>query len=162
MSEIAERVTARLLLADYANVDQAGKLNLIGGGVRVLGFDPNTDASAPFSVVLTIESPLSGDSPALEIMLTTATGLVYKVPGPGGVSQAVRISQNIEFAEPGLPGIAIPKGALPSTAQVVINFSNGLPLKPGYSYQFRAQLDHEVVATYSFYIPPLPKGPVIG
>lgn len=162
MSDIADRVTAQLQMADFANIDSAGKLNVVGGGVRILGLDEGSGTTSAFTVILTVESPLSGDSPALELLLTTATGQLYKIPSGDGSSQAVRISQNIDFAEPGIPGIKIPKGAIPSTAQIVLNFSNGLPLRTGYSYQFRAQLDHELVASYSFYVPAKPTLPVVG
>ena len=162
MSEIADRVNAQLLMADFANIDGTGKLNIVGGGVRVLGLDEGAETTSAFAVILVVESPISGDSPALELLLTTATGQLYKIPTGNGGSQAVRISQNIDFAEPAVPGVQIPRGAVPSAAQVVLNFSNGLPLRAGYAYQFRAQLDHELVASYSFFVPARPAQPVIG
>ena len=162
MSDIAEQVTAHLQMADFANIDSGGKLNVVGGGVRFLGLDDESKTTSAFTVILTVESPLSGDSPALELLLTTATGQLYKIPSNDGGSQAVRISQNIDFTEPNIPGTKVPKGAVPSTVQFVLNFSNGLPLRPGYSYQFRAQLDHELVASYSFYVPSKPTLPVVG
>lgn len=162
MSEISERVTARILMCDFVNIDNAGKANLIGAGVRILGLDSSTQSTSPFGLFVYLESPLSGDGPALEVLLTTAAGQVYKLPGPEGTSQALRISQNVDFNDPLVPGLSIPKGAVPPVVQFAVNFANGLPLRAGYSYQFRAQLDHEIVATYSFFIPRAPSGPVMG
>lgn len=162
MSEISERIEATILLADYVNSDAAGKLNIIGGGIRFIGVDPDTQATGPFGLLVLLNSPLSGDSPAVEILLTTATGQVLSLPGLDGKNQPLRISQNVDFAEPAVPGMAIPKGTVPSTVQIAINFANGLPLKAGYSYQFRVQIDHDTVATYSFFTPRPPQGAVIG
>lgn len=162
MSEISERIEATILLADYVSVDAAGKLNIIGGGIRFVGVDPNTGATSALGLLVVLNSPLSGDSPAVEILLTTATGQVMSLPGPDGKNQPLRIAQNVDFAEPALPGVAVPKGSVPSTVQIALNFANGLPLKAGYSYQFRVQVDHDTVATYSFFTPRAQQGAVIG
>jgi len=166
MSDFSEQVEASIVVADFVNVDQVGKANIIGGGIRVMPVHPETALTNPFGVLVTFTSPLAGDEAAFELLLTTATGEVVTVGGPAG-EQAIRISQNILFPEPsipivaGTPQLSLPKGALPSNLQYAINFGSGLPLSPGNSYQFRAQLDHDTRAVYSFYVPKVPK-PVLG
>ena len=163
MSDVSDQIEASIALGDFVNIDSSGKANLIGSGLRIFRIDPNSGATSPFGILVTLSSPMAlGDSPAFEILLTTATGSVVQLPVPGG-SQALRISQNIDFAEPSAPqGFSIPKGAVPSTVQFAINFSGGLPLDEGNSYQFRAQIDHDVVASYSFYVVKPPPGPLVG
>jgi hypothetical protein len=163
MSEVSDQIEASIILADFVNVDALGKANIVGAGLRVFGLDPNTKHTAPFGLMVFLSSPLStgSDSPAFEILLTTATGQVVQLPGGGG-NQALRISQNVDFVEPTAPGIVIPKGSLPSNVLFGINFGTGLPLSPGNSYQFRAQIDDDVVATYSFFVPRAASPAVIG
>lgn len=57
MSEVSTDATARLLIADYAAVDAAGKLNIIGGGVSVLGYVQQAGSTSPFALVVSISVP---------------------------------------------------------------------------------------------------------
>lgn len=158
-----QSVRATLLLADYANVDAVGKLNLVGGGVSIVGFEFQQGTSSPFTLYVRIVSPMPlDDRPAVEIVLVDASGDPVQIPGPAGELQTMRIGQNIQLAAPQLPGVDIPPGAVPSSAGFVIGFPNGLPLAPGHSYTWRVQVDHDVIASESFYIPLPAPGPVIG
>lgn len=162
MSEISDQVEASIILADFVNIDQAGKANLIGVGLRIFGLDENTKMTSPFGILVTLSAPLAvDDPPAFELLLTTATGELVQLPGTGG-NQPLRIAQNVDFVPPSVPGLSIPRGTLPSMVQFAINFNTGLPLKGGNSYQFRAQLDHDVVGTYSFFVARANSGPVLG
>ena len=51
MSDAADAATVRILLADFANADSASKLNIIGGGICLIGFDPNLRSTIPHPVV---------------------------------------------------------------------------------------------------------------
>jgi hypothetical protein len=163
MSSVSEGITASIVLADFVNVDAGGKANIIGAGLRVLPVDPNTNVTPPFGLLVLLSSPISSgdEGPAFEIVLCTADGQLVEMAGPAG-SQAVRFSQNIDFSEPGALGVVLPRGTLPSTVQIAVNFGGGLPLQVGNSYQFRAQVDQDIVATYSFYVPRPKPGAVIG
>jgi hypothetical protein len=166
MAESADEVDtirATIILCDFVNADASGKLNIVGGGIRLMGLDPNSGLTPPFGLAAVLESSIPlDDPPAVELVLTTATGQVMTLPGPNGKNQALRIAQNLEFVQPAVPGVKIPRGALPSTAQIAANFPTGLPLKAGFSYQWRIQVDHDVIASYSFLIPAPASGPVIG
>lgn len=162
MSDISEQIDASITLADFVSIDSIGKANIVGGGIRILPIDPNSKLTAPFGILVALSAPLAfDDSPAFEILLTTATGALVQLPGTGG-NQPLRVSQNIDFASPSVHGMSIPKGALPSTVLFAINFNTGLPLKGGNSYQFRAQIDHDVVASYSIFVPRANAGAVLG
>lgn len=159
----ANDIRGSIVMADYVSIDQLGKAHLVGAGVALLGFDPQQGATTPFALYVRVISPRpSNDRPALEILLADASGQPVMLPGPMGEPQAMRIAQNVEFPPPAAPGVSIPNGALPSVAQFAINFANGLPLVPGQSYSWRVQIDHDVIASESIYIPQPPPGPVIG
>lgn len=155
-------VQASIILADFVNIDAGGKVNVLGGGVTLLGW--TGQLTTPFAIFVRLSTPRPiHDAPAVEILLADASGNPVMVPsGPDGESQAMRIAQNVEFSAPAVPGVHIPPGAIASTAQIVLNFGNGLPLKPGHSYTWRVQIDHDVIASESFYIPTGPAMPVIG
>lgn len=163
MSHASESITATVLLADFANISSDGKLSVIGGGIQLLGFNPAQGLSAPFTVYVGLSSPMPlEDAPAVEILLADASGEVVQLPGPAGEPQALRISQNVEFTLPAVAGLDIPRGILPSTSQFVIGFSNGLPLQVGRSYTWRVQIDHEIIASKTMYLPAPTASPVIG
>lgn len=166
MSETATRpeITGALVFADYAAVDPLGKVNIIGAGIRVLQRIPPGPTTQPCAVVamLTSPQPTPGDAPAVELVLTDPSGRVVHVGRSDAPPQAIRVGQILDFPPPTAPGIIIPRHALPSSASFAVNFNTGLPLEPGTSYQWRLQVDHDVVATYSFYVAVPPPPPTIG
>lgn len=165
MSEIAEDATVRLLIADYAATDAAGKLNVIGGGVSSIGYVAQTGLTAAFAVVMSVAVPskhLNAEC-SVELVLEDSTGAPVSLPGPAGQSQLLRIGQAIQFGEPkALPGI--PRLALPLRHQWVVAFSNGLPLPVGQLYVWRVKIDHDTrdIWTETFYVPGPVPGPVLG
>lgn len=163
MSDASDQIEASITVGDFVNVDAANKVNVIGGGIRVIGLNSESGLSAPIGLFVQLASPLptEGDGPAVELVLTTATGAIVKI-GQGPQSQAVRIAQTVEFGYASPASVVIPRGALPASAQIVLNFPTGLPLRAGYSYQWRLQIDHEVKATYSFFVAGNQPPPVFG
>lgn len=163
MSEVSERIEASITVGDFVNIDTVGKFNVIGGGIRIVGFNPDAGSTSPIAVLVQLASPLPtlGDGPAVEVVLTTATGSIVKV-GSGAQAQAVRVAQTVELESVTPPGLSIPRGALPASAQLVLNFPTGLPLRAGNSYQWRLQVDHEVKASYSFFVAGTQPPPVFG
>lgn len=158
-----QTIHAHVVIADFVNIDDGGKANIIGGGVTMLGVDAQQGVTSAFAIHVRLVSrtPLD-DRPAVEIVLVDASGQPVLVPGPMGESQAVRISQIVEFLPAVVAGVHIPAGSVPSSNQFAINFSNGLPLTPGQSYSWHVRLDHEVIASESFFVPHAPTGPVVG
>lgn len=163
MSELSDALTTNIILADYINIDQSGKLNALGGGLQFIGFDPNTGMSTPFAVgvQMVLNNPNSVRDGSFELLLVDANGEPVAVPGPAG-PQVLRVGQVVRFDDPVLPNVDVPRGAVPPAANVVLNFANGVPLGVGMSYQWRAQVDHEMVGSYSFYVPGPPPQPVLG
>lgn len=165
MSEVADAATVRLLIADYASVDAAGKLNVIGGGIAALGFLPNVGQTSPFALVVWITVPpehYNADC-AVEIVLEDSAGNPVSLPGPVGEAQVVRVGQAVRFEEPKLlPGV--PRYTLRSRTQWVLAFSTGLPLPVGQRYVWRAKIDHQTRDdwTEEFVLPGLTPGPVLG
>lgn len=162
MSEISEQLRASVLLADYAAQDGNGRLSVVGGGLQFVGFEPATGLSAPFAVLVILQSVVPLSEPvAIEIVLADASGQAVELPGPAG-PQLMRVAQNVEFLAPALPGVTLPKGSVNSQAVVNMYFPTGLPLTPGLSYSWRVQADHEVLITQPFFVPGPAQGPVIG
>ncbi|MBI5160534.1 MAG: hypothetical protein HY996_03830 [Micrococcales bacterium] len=164
MTEIADAITAYVLLADYAAADQAGKLNVIGGGVTVINFDLQRGATAPFSLMLMLRVPWPApdSEAAVEIVLLDAGDQPVQMPGPSDQSQPMRIAQNVQFTEPLVQGVRIPRGAIEAAASVVLNFGAGMPIPMGHSYSWQVSIDGEEKARVRFFVPGPPPGPVLG
>ena len=76
MSEVFERASVSLILADYAVVDQLGKLQLVGGGLQIIGRDHAQGVSAAFALVVTMEFPpeVFNEQYAVEVVLEDVNG----------------------------------------------------------------------------------------
>jgi hypothetical protein len=155
-------VSGTVLLADYANAD-SGKLNIIGGGATVLRIVP-PGITSPFTVVVRLVSPLPLDEAvAVEVVLVDDNGDPVLGPGPvPGELVPIRVGQNVPFEKPVVAGVSLPKGAIPSAALIVVGFPGGVPLIPNRSYTWRVQVDHDVIASTSFYVIGAPEAPVYG
>ena len=127
MSEVAADATVRLLIADYAAVDATAKLNIIGGGISVIGYVQQAGTTSPFALVVSISVPpkhYNADC-VVEIILEDSTGTAVSLPTPTGESQIMRIGQAVHLEEPKLmPGI--PRHELRARTQFVIGFAAGL------------------------------------
>jgi hypothetical protein len=152
-------------MADYASADAAQKLNVIGGGISLLGFNPQSGQSASFALVVwvSVSPKLYNAECAIEIVLEDASGNPVSLPGPGGQPQVLRIGQAVRFEEPKLrPGV--PRHVLRARTQWVVGFPTGLPLPVGQALTWRVKIDHESRPDWSdeFYIPGPVSGPVLG
>jgi hypothetical protein len=134
-------------MADYAAVDQAGKLNVIGGGISVLTRVPNAEQTAPVALVVSLAAPPDryGDECMVEITLEDASGDIVTLPGAvPGVPQPLRINQSAKFTEPTAQHPLItPKGYLWAGVQLVVQFPVGLPLRGIGGYQWRVKIDDQ-------------------
>ena len=173
MSEVSEAATVRLLIADYAAVDAVGKLNLIGGGLAVIGtqgdaIGASAGNTAPFGVVISIAvgPELYNTECSFEVILEDAYGKPVPLPNLEGKGvQAVRFAQNVVLEEPALPqGSRVPRRSLPARTHWVIMFAAGLPLAPDALYRWRVKIDHESYDSWteSFYVPGAPGRVVVG
>lgn len=133
-----------ILLADYIATDAAGKLNLIGGGITFLG-DQGNGVSAPFSVAAQVSVPEKyvGQRYALTLELHDITvGSVVTMPTPpSGAPEALRAQQVVTVAPVILPPHLAKPDDIMVTHTMAMQFSNGLPLPVGHSYEFRVQID---------------------
>jgi len=172
VSEVSEDAIVRILIADYASTDAAGKLNLIGGGLAVIGVQgPQLGGSegntAPFGlfVSLAVGPRLYGSECAAELILEDESDQVVAVPTPDSKgSQPMRIAQNIVFEEPNLPrgSPRVPRNVLPAKVQWVLMFPGGLTLTPGTAFHWRVKIDHESRPDWveQFFVPAAP-GPIV-
>lgn len=166
MSEVSDAATVRLLLADYAAVDAASKLNVIGGGLTLVGFNPEPGLTAPFAVVASVGVPpgLYGAECSVEIILEDSSGEPVSLPGPTGETQTMRVGQAITFERPTFPVAHVPQGVMGARVQWVLAFSTGLPLAVGQRYVWRVKIDHDTRDDWieEFFVPGPAPGPVIG
>jgi len=164
MSEISDTARVSVLLADFANVDGSGKLNLIGGGVAITVIDPQTGQTAPLSLVVlaAVDPKFVGQQYALEIGLyADDDGQLVTLPGPVA-SSPMRIAQPVSVQSPtGQPGAYLPPGSVWPATQMIVNFSGGLALSAGRAYEWRATIDTNIKARTGLLVagpPPLTFG----
>ena len=71
MSEAADAAIVRVMLADFANAGRDHKLNIVGGAITMMPFDPNIGATVPHAVIATVAFPpqFVGEMPAVELAL---------------------------------------------------------------------------------------------
>ncbi|WP_141244903.1 hypothetical protein [Mycobacterium intracellulare] len=162
MSEASESAHVRIFLADYAIVDPLGKITVVGGGISILGFNPASGTTAPFSVVAiaSFDPKCIGDSPAVELLLENDEGQLVHLPGQPG---PLRVGTSEKLNPPALPGANIPNDAVRPKAQILMQFQNGLPLPPGNGFRWRVRVDHESRPEWAepLYVPTASAGPVI-
>lgn len=162
-----EAATVSMMMADYAVADQLGKLQMIGGGLQIIGRDHASGATAAFALVVTLEFPAEvfNEQYAFEVVLQDAAGnpvgLGDETTGDGGV---LRFGQSQQVDEPTFPGARVPRRSLPARSQVVIHFNNGLPLPAGQVLTWRVQIDGESKPDWvlTFFVAAPTTGPVIG
>jgi hypothetical protein len=165
MSDAADSAIVQVVLADYANNDSGGKLNIIGGGITMLGLDPNSHITVPHAVVARISfAPrYIGESPAVELALESDDGSLVSIQGQGG-AQFLRVGAANALKPAVVPGATVPLTAVRPSAQMLMYFANGLPLEPNRSYTWRVRIDHETrdAWTETFYVLTMDPDPVIG
>lgn len=144
-----------VLIADFVNIDAAGKVNIIGGGIQFLGGDPDTGLTAPFSVYvnITVTIPLFEEtSVPVEIVLVDADGQPVTVPSPEGPN-TMRFSQEVDLRHTLRPEVQHPPIGFPGSSNIVLNFPEGLPLTPGSSYEWLVLMDGSRLASTTFFVP---------
>lgn len=165
MSEIANAAEVNAIIADYAAADAIGKLNVVGGGINLIGQQPS-GATAPFTVLIMVGVPsrFAGQEYALTVDLMNETmGRPVSVPSEDGPPQALRAQQVVT-----VPPLQVPPGFKPPKDayvyhNVAMGFPNGIPLPAGNTYDFRVQIDGNVLnRVIRFHILAADTGPVFG
>lgn len=144
-----------VLIADFVNVDTAGKVNIIGGGIQFLGSDPETGLTAPFAVYVnvTVTIPMFEEmSAAVQVELVDADGQPVTVPSPDGPNM-MRFNQDVDFRHTVRADVQQPPMGFPGTSNIVLNFPGGLPLPAGATYEWVALLDGSRLASTTFFVP---------
>lgn len=139
---IATESRARVILADFANSDAAGKINVLGTAYSML-IQPSPGAWAPFSVATIVDVPAkyAGEVFAFSLeLLDLTTGKPFQVAQPGGL-EPMRVSQAITVSQVQVPpGLKVPTDVMSQHA-LVMNFPQSLPFTPGSSYEWQIQID---------------------
>ncbi|SDP24616.1 hypothetical protein SAMN04515671_3401 [Nakamurella panacisegetis] len=168
MSEVFERASVSLMMADYAVADQLGKVQIVGGGLQLVGRDHGTGLSSAFALVVTLDFPptVFNEQYVFEVVLEDVNGAPVELAAapPGGISNVVRFGQTLQVEEPTFRGNGVPRHALPARSHVVLFFNTGLPLPAGNVLVWRARIDGDSRPewTLPFFVPAPPTGPVLG
>jgi len=165
MSEASEAAQLTLLMADFVNVDAAGKVNVVGGGINILGVQPSPQVplmSHGFFVFGRVEIPtrLCPVEAVVELALLDAAG---EVVTPQGADRALRIAQVTTFSR-AMIGNEIGPPELRTSHQTIVGFGDGLPASLGSPLQWSLRVDgDDANATQlQFVILTPPHNPVIG
>ena len=164
MSEVFERASVSLVLADYAVADQLGKLQMVGGGLQIVGRDHVKGISSAFALVVSLDFPpeVFNEQYAFEVVLQDTFGSPVELTAGG--AGVMRFGQTLQVEEPNFRGNGVPRRALPARSHVVLYFNTGLPLPAGGVLVWRASIDGESRPewTLPFFVPAPPAGPVLG
>jgi hypothetical protein len=168
MSAVFDGATVSLLMADYAVTDQLNKLQVVGGGLQVIGRDHAKGTTSAFALVIAMSftPELINEQYAFEVVLENTDGSPVELgtPPPGAASNVMRFGQSLQVDEPNFRGAGVPRHALPPRAQVVLYFNTGLPLPAGRVLVWRARIDGDTRPDWAlpFFVPAPPSGPVLG
>lgn len=160
---IAEHARVSFLLADFANLDTAGKLNILGGGWQIAPIQP-TGMTPPHALVVSITLPpkFYDSEFAVTLTLRDESGRPVQSPGPVGQLQALRVQQVVKAERPVMPGVVTMDKPWAS-AKFTLNFVNGLPLLPNQAYTWDLEIEGTANPGWAanFFVA-APSGPVIG
>ena len=168
MSDVFDRASVALLMADYAVTDPLNKLHVVGGGLQVVGRDHVKGTTAAFALVVSMTFPptLINEQYSFEVVLENTDGTPVELGSapPGAGSNVMRFGQTLQVEEPNFRGAGVPRHALPPRAQVVLFFNTGLPLPSGRVLVWRARIDGDTRPQWSlpFFVQAPPSTPVLG
>lgn len=164
MSEVARHSRVTILVSDFANSDMAGKVNVVGGTVAILGFDPMQGTTTRFSltVITNVPSRLLPAEFSVEVTLMSngQPVLLPGVPEP----QALRVAQPVTLGVGTSAPTALIRDHIGANHVTILDFGNGLPLAVGGVYEWHVRIDgdDEHVWTYPLAVAGPPPGPVFG
>lgn len=168
MSDVYDAAAITLLMSDFAVTDGLNKLQVIGGGLQVVGRDHQKGSSQSFALVvtLTFDPAVINEQYAFEVVLEDGDGSPAQLDGPGGAGTGgmMRFGQTLQVEEPNFRGAGVPRHALPPRTQMVLYFNTGLPLPAGRVLTWRARIDGDSKPgwTLPFFVTAPPASPVLG
>jgi hypothetical protein len=175
---LAQELRVTLVLADYANTDASGKVNLIGGGWQITNIMPN-GMTGPQYLLTLIDVParhLGEEFATGWSLFDEKTGSVVRMPaappgqvvppGPSGLgapTQALRVQQLVKAEKPSIPNLHLPPD-FQGRIQTILAFPEGLPLSPNGQFSWRLEVDgtHLKHWRVTFITAGPPPPPVIG
>lgn len=162
MSEVSERASIIVQLANFAAVDGSCMGNVLGSGANIFPLTPN-GMTPRFTVFTEIHVPadICPCEVAVEYSLRDEKGDVVEVAGP--MPQSLRIA-NIMTIDAGLAGLPLDqRNHIGAVSLGTLDFSNGLALAPGnYSWRVTLDGDDEHAAERLFCVPKPVTPPVFG
>lgn len=164
MSDVFDAATVTLMMSDFAVTDQMSKLQIIGGGLQVVGRDHTKGVSHAFALTVTMsfDPAVINEQYAFEIVLENPDGTPAQMAGSSG--GVMRFGQTLQVEEPNFRGAGVPRHALPPRTQLVLYFNTGLPLPAGRVLHWRARIDGDSRREWAlpFFVTAPPAGPVLG
>jgi hypothetical protein len=162
MSGASDSAHVRIVIADYAVADAAGKITMVGAGVSIAGFNPATGHTAPLAVVAIVDfdPEFIGESPAVELALETSEGRLVALPGQPG---PLRVGTSEKLNPALMPGVNVPNHGVRPKSTILMMFMNGLPLAAGSGYVWRVRVDQDTRPEWTewLYVPTASAGPVL-
>lgn len=154
-----------VFLADYVGIDTSSKINALGAGFTLSGWQNGVAAPQHVAVMVDVPGKYVGQEFALTLELRDETAdRAVQVPGQSGQLEALRMQQVARVEPPvAAPGIYLPQ-AMFSRTQVVLGFPTGISLAPSNFYAWRVEIDGQTRKDWRapFYVPGPPPGPVFG
>lgn len=132
---------ASIILADFAETDQAGKVHMLGAGWSVTG-----PQAAPQAVVGFIQVPpeLAEAPIVFTLRLADQAGELVEIPGPAG-AQRLELTGQVEATVP-------EEWDQATELSVAFSVNFTLPLAGGQSYTWSLEVDGKDLATTAFYV----------
>lgn len=168
MSDVYDAATVTMLMSDFAVTDGLNKLQVVGGGLQVVGRDHKKGLTKSFALVVTMTFNPStiNEQYAFEAILENPDGTPAQMDGPKGTGTGgvMRFGQTLQVEEPNFRGAGVPRHALPPRTQMVLYFNTGLPLPAGRVLHWTARIDGESKPGWSlpFFVTAPPAAPVLG
>ncbi|MFT9007947.1 MAG: hypothetical protein ABF489_00395 [Bifidobacterium sp.] len=157
MSEISQTADLTIAIADFANVEQnVGKPNLIGGWGTIIPLTP-MGVTIRFSVlsVIRVKAEYCPHEITLEVSLRDEDGNLVSLPGAvPNQEQPLRVANVVTIDAPTNGLKTDERNHIGGISNLVMDFSNGIPLAPG-NYRWRLEIDgdEQNAAEYAFCVP---------
>lgn len=146
MTRVSDVARVRILMADYVSVDQAGKLNIVGGGVsgvlRLLG-----SPQAPIWFLVSVSVPPDLYGAECDVLISLEDRHGQPVADSADADEGERpfqIRRPARFPEPlASAPWDLPKDYLWSSAHLIGLFPAGPPVKNDGAYVWRVTVNGE-------------------
>ncbi|OZG58155.1 hypothetical protein BMYO_1678 [Bifidobacterium myosotis] len=162
MSKVSEQATVIVQIADFANIDQTGKGNILGVGGNIIPLGA-AGMTPRFSVFAEIHIPaeLCPCEVTVEYALRNDSNSVVSLPGP--VPKPMRVASVLTI-DAALNGLQLDqRNHIGAVKLNTLDFSNGLPLTPGnYYWEITLDGDNQRAVRRAFCVPKPAVPPVVG